>query len=301
MVAVANDSKSDSRSVIGSYVAVGTASPRASATLGPTVRWSAGPTGSRYCSRIASARGRLRVRQPRRARKAARPDRGRPAHPGQGDRSRPGLLQRGRQRHHPPRHRPRRGRRAFRARGRRPHRRRRHRHGDDRLRHPRRARAQAPARQDRHLQRTCAGHRRPLRLPGARPVVPEDGPGPAGLGRRPAAPLARGAHARGAPRLTRSSASRSRPTRTSRGPRCRRAARSTSGATTSTGRASTWCRGSDAGCAASPPATTWRRRARCRPTPSRRGSGWWPEGGEGVRRSLLARCVPRAPSSRSAK
>ncbi len=52
------------------------------------------------------------------------------------------------------------------------------------------------ARQDRHVQRPPAGHRRPLPVPGARPVVAALRPGPARLGRRPAAPVARGPHPR---------------------------------------------------------------------------------------------------------
>ena len=130
----------------------GTASPRASATRARTGRSSAGPTGSRSCSRTG-ARGRLRLHQPRRPRETPRPDRRGAVDPREGARAGPGLLLRGRQRHHPAGHRPRRGRGALRARRRRPHRGRRHGPGDHRLRHPWRPRAQAHARQDRHVHR----------------------------------------------------------------------------------------------------------------------------------------------------
>lgn len=137
----------------------------------------------------------LPVREPRRARQAPRPDRGGPAPASRRTRPGPGDLRRRRQRHHPPRHRPRRRRGALRE-GRGPaDLRRRHGHGDHRLRHPGRPGSQASARQDRDVQRACARGRRPLRLPRARPVVPQDRPGPPCLGRRPAASLARGAHA----------------------------------------------------------------------------------------------------------
>lgn len=63
-------------------------------------------------------------------------------------------------------------------------------------------------------------------------------------------------HTRVALRAVRSWASTYPPTRSSPGRSSRRAAPSTSGATTCSGRASTWCRGSDAGCAGSPRATT---------------------------------------------
>lgn len=53
----------------------------------------------------------------------------------------------------------------------------------------------------------------------------------------------------------RSSGSRYPPIPTRSGRPCRRAPRSTGAATTSSGPASTWCRGSAAGCGASPPAT----------------------------------------------
>ena len=189
MADVADDSKNDSRSVIGSYVAVGDSFTEGVGDPGPDgafVGWAdrfavlladRRPEGDFGYTNLA-VRGKL-LDQIVEDQLPQAMELG----PG------PGLLLRGRQRHHPARHRPRRGRRALRAGRRRPHRGRRHRHGDDRLRHPWRARAQAPARQDRHVQRPCAGHRRPLRLPGARPVVPEDRPGPPGLGRRPAAPL----------------------------------------------------------------------------------------------------------------
>lgn len=73
-------------------------------------------------------------------------------------------------------------------------------------------------------------------------------------------------------------------------PPCRRAARSRCGATTSSGRASTWSRGSDGGCAGSPRATTWRPRAPCHRTTSRCASSRWPETGPPSRRHRRRGC-----------
>lgn len=84
-------------------------------------------------------------------------------------------------------------------------------------------------------------------------------------------------HTRVALRAARSSVSKCPRTPTSPGLRCRPAARSRSGATTSTGHASTSSRGSGADCAGSPPATTWPPRAASRRTTSRCGSSRWPE------------------------
>lgn len=156
------------------------------------VRRLGGPV--RRTPRRPAAGGLLPLRQPRGAGQAPRPDRRGPDPQGQGTRPRPGELLRRRQRHHPSRHRPRRGGRTLRAGAGRPEARRRRRHGDHGLRHPRRHAPAPSAGQDRDVQRARAGHRRPLRLPGARPVVAQVRPGPAGLGRRPAAPVRRGAH-----------------------------------------------------------------------------------------------------------
>ena len=242
--------RSRTKGSFGSYAAIGDSFTEGVGDPGP------GGTFVGWADRFAvllddrRAGTHLPLRQSRRTRQAPRPDRRGTGPAREGTRPRPGDVLRGRQRHHPARHRPRRRRGALRTGGRRTRHLRRHGHGDDRVRHPRRARPAPSARQDRHVHRARPRHRRPLRLPRARPLVAQVRPGQTGLGRTT------GCTSR--PRATRvwhcapprCSAWTCPPTRTSRGRRCRRAARSKSAATTSNGRASTWCRGSAAGCGA---------------------------------------------------
>ena len=215
---------------------------------------------------VAGHRG-LRLREPRRARQAHPADHRRAARARARAAPRPHHDLGGRQRRHPAGHRPRRDLGAVRVRDRatlaRPR--------DDRHLHRRRRRllARVPRhpRQGRDLQREPAHHREEVRLHRRRPVGPHRDPGPAHVGARPAAPeLARPPHGRahGARRAQRRERPRADEARAAphAAPGGRRASR------TSSGRASTSCRGCSGASATSRRATSSRRSDR-RPAPTR--------------------------------